>query len=351
MRTLSVIFDGTDQCSPHEVATLRVAASRVAALLALDYDPSHALPGASDGSYCIPMSTLTRREADALGICGESQLWGGVVPHAFVATKLVSHRPWRSDAPLPRGWKELDGIERLTLPGCCVFSADDAWAAGTRLLRDGKVRLKQPFARGGNGQATVHDPPALARWLEDATDAALADGLVLERNLVKSTTYSIGSSSLPGHEIAYCGRQRTVMDRAGREVYGGSTLTVFRGPFAVLAGKGPAEAVAVALAYDALVRGTYGVLASRRNYDVIDGVDSQGNRHVGVLEQSWRFGGASMAEVIALEWLARHPEASSVVAETHESYDDAPLPEGAIAYGDGDADSPRKYARIVPHGR
>lgn len=350
MRRLSLIFDGTHQCSAHEVATLRFAATRIAALLGLEYDAALASPGINGGSYCIPMSTLTRREADALGIQDESQLWGGVVPHDFVATKLVSHRPWRADASLPTGWQELDGIERLTLPGCCVFTADDAWAAGTQLLREGEVRLKQPFARGGNGQAIVRDPSALARWLE-AVDGSLEEGLVLERNLVRSSTWSIGSASLPGHEIAYCGQQRTVVDRAGRQGYGGSTLTVFRGPFSVLAGKAPADAVAVALAYDALVRGSYGVLASRRNYDVIIGVDSRGRRHVGVLEQSWRFGGASMAEVIALEWLARHPDRPSVVAETRESYDDAPLPAEAILYGDGDAGSPRKYARIVPDGR
>ena len=40
--------------------------------------------------------------------------------------------------------------------------------------------------------------------------------------------------------------------------------------------------------------------ASRRNYDVVAGLDARGQRRCGVLEQSWRVGGASPAELVAL---------------------------------------------------
>ena len=48
-----------------------------------------------------------------------------------------------------------------------------------------------------------------------------------------------------------------------------------------------------------------GFFASRRNYDVAQGVDAAGRRRSGVLEQSWRLGGASGAEIAALEAFGR----------------------------------------------
>lgn len=173
---------------------------------------------------------------------------------------------------------------------------------------------------------------------------------------MQSTTYSVGSSSLPGHDIAYYGEQRNVADPSGARAYGGSVLTIFRGPFSTLhsagAGCDAARAIHAAAAYDRIVREAYGVFASRRNYDVIVGIDSRGERQIGVLEQSWRFGGASMAEVLALEWLHAHPAAACVKAETVECYGTESLPQDAVLYWRGDAvtESPCKYARIVPDG-
>ena len=40
-----------------------------------------------------------------------------------------------------------------------------------------------------------------------------------------------------------------------------------------------------------------GLFASRCNYDVVTGADGVGKHHSGVLEQSWRAGGASGAEI------------------------------------------------------
>ena len=53
-----------------------------------------------------------------------------------------------------------------------------------------------------------------------------------------------------------------------------------------------------------------GMLASRSNYDVAEGRDATGRQCVGVLEQSWRLGGASGAEVAALEAPERRPRAA-----------------------------------------
>lgn len=353
LRNLAIVWSEADLCARHEIVTLRFAATRLAALLGLEYDNAQAGPGAGDATYYLPMFTLTREEATARGIVTQSQLWGGIVPHRFVATKLVSHPPWGKPDKVPEGWKDIPGLEEYTLPGYSVFTRNDAWQVGKSLLKGGGLRLKHPFAQGGDGQAVARDQRELSAWLDAATDALVSSGLVVERHLESSTTYSVGSSSLPGYDIAYWGEQHNVVDHSGAEVYGGSALTVFRGSFpsAPTAGGDIVRAIDAASAYDRLVRGAYGVVASRRNYDVIVGLDAHGDRHVGVLEQSWRFGGASMAEVFALEWFSRNPGRNSVAAETGESYDAEPLPEGAVLYCAGDAESPRKYARIIPHGR
>ena len=92
------------------------------------------------------------------------------------------------------------------------------------------------------------------------------------------------------------------------------------------------------------------VLASRCNYDVFVGHDREGRRHCGVLEQSWRFGGASMAELLAMERFARQPSLQWMVAETVETYDGRPPPPDAVPVWPGDGESPCKYARIVDDG-
>jgi hypothetical protein len=73
-------------------------------------------------------------------------------------------------------------------------------------------------------------------------------------------------------------------------------------------------------------------LASRRNYDVICGTDSTGTRKCGVLEQSWRIGGASGAEVAALEILRSNPRVTSVHASCVEAYGECSIPAHACTY-------------------
>lgn len=350
MHKLSLIFDGSAECEAHDVAALRFAASRLASFLQLAYDEAEASPGANIDSYCIPMSTLSLLQARTLGLTNESQFWGGMAPHAFVATKLISHPLWSSDAVRPEGWLPVDGVEALVLPGYSVFSREDAWASGRHLLQSGEVRIKLPFARGGNGQAVVRTTDALGCWLATLSEVSITTGLVLERNLVESVTCSVGSSSLPGHDIAYQGSQRTIKDPDGNTVYGGSSLRVRRGTLQMLSEAVSETTVSIAMAYDRLLRGRYAVLASRRNYDVIIGVDSNGNKHTGVLEQSWRFGGASMAELLAFEWLQQNPQCTEVDAETVESYEGLPAPSTAVVYADGGSGSPQKYARVLPGG-
>ena len=55
--------------------------------------------------YLVPSDTLVGLEAArALGVNGEQDLFGGVVPHAFVATKVITHPLVTERAQSPAGW-------------------------------------------------------------------------------------------------------------------------------------------------------------------------------------------------------------------------------------------------------
>ena len=54
-----------------------------------------------------------------------------------------------------------------------------------------------------------------------------------------------------------------------------------------------------------------------------------------MLEQSWRLGGASAAEIVALEAFSRDPALDAVRASTHEVHGECDLPSGAIVQFEG----------------
>jgi hypothetical protein len=109
------------------------------------------------------------------------------------------------------------------------------------------------------------------------------------------TTYSVGQVRVDDLVATYCGTQSLTRNNHGDSVYGGSTLLVARGDFDALLTLDLApfarRAIAQARVYDeAALRCFPGLFASRRNYDVANGIDAHGRQCSGVLEQSWRVG-------------------------------------------------------------
>ncbi|MFT2633356.1 DUF3182 family protein, partial [Escherichia coli] len=82
--------------------------------------------------------------------------------------------------------------------------------------------------------------------------------------------------------------------------------------------------------HQAVREGFPGFFASRVNYDVAQGRNAAGHWRSGVLEQSWRVGGATGAEIAALEIFRRAPERRAVRASTFEVYGAAMVPPQAI---------------------
>lgn len=359
-RTVFTLRASAQPCDRHERASQAWVARKLASLCGWDYGGDHEAPSApARHSYFVPDETLDARQAGRLGIRDEDDLFGGVVPHGFVASKVITHGVPTAASPVPGGWNHgLAGrLGDAVLPGFTVFALDALEPAGQQLLAlGGMVRVKEAQARGGNGQHLAEDADALHRIaLALDPDALRLHGVVLELHLEQATTCSIGELRVAGRQLAYLGRQHQVDDRNGRQVYGGSSLRVLAGGLEALdaLARTPAEQAALRQArrYDAAVAAAYpGLFASRRNYDVVAGFDAQGRWRCGVLEQSWRIGGASPAELVALAAILR-PDAPPVLnVSCHESHDPGHVapPDAEVHFHDPQAAHGPviKYARV-----
>lgn len=160
------------------------------------------------------------------------------------------------------------------------------------------MRLKPPSGIGGQGQRVVtHTDQLAALYASPAERERLAsEGLVLEEDLTAVVTRSVGQVWLDGIRMSYVGVQRSTRDNHGAPVYGGSELWCVRGGFDALdqldTDANARLAIRQARTYhEAALRCFAGIILSRANYDVAQGIDAQGHWRSGVLEQSWRAGG------------------------------------------------------------
>lgn len=300
-------------------------------------------PGARyDGPpYFVPSDTLTSADAAKLRIDNAHDLFGGVVPTAFAATKTITHPLVDAAAAAPDGWSAAFArlVENSVLPGFSAFSTEDALRAGRNLLARGAVRVKLATGVAGLGQWLAHDMAELEAVIAGIDSNEITrSGVVVEQNLADVATKSVGHIEAAGLEVSYCGEQRLTRNNSGAEVYGGSKLTFVRGDYdALLSLALPSDmqlAIAQARVYDDAADACFhGFFASRRNYDIAQGADSRGHGRSGVLEPSWRLGGASGAEIAALEAFRAEPSLRAVDATSVEVYGESPpVPEGAAVY-------------------
>lgn len=358
-RVVTLANAGSPGLRGHEAAAREAMARKLADLLGYEFAGEHEPAKMRAGHvYFVPQDTLLREPALRLGIRDAADLYGGVVPNAFVATKAITH-PAPAGARVPARWPhELAArLHNIVLQGFSVFDADDARRAARSLLPCGRVRIKPAQLLGGAGQRVVATESEL-----DTAIAALdvrelhEHGVVVEQNVESARTYSIGEVRAAGLHIAYYGTQHAVVNHHGHEVYGGSDLLVVRGRLANLLDLDLAPTLNLAvwqtLAYDRAIAIAFPqFFASRRNYDVLQGSDEDGRLVSGVLEQSWRFGGASPAEIAALAALKGDRLLRCVRASTREIYAPQPLPANADVYFDGvDANAGRlvKYSVVEP---
>ncbi|HEY2992087.1 MAG TPA: DUF3182 family protein [Methylomirabilota bacterium] len=312
----------------HEACTLTHVARRLADLLGCPFAGRHDRRRRYPGKlFVFAVDPLLPPVARALGVTSAADLFGSVVPHPLVGTKAITHGLVHARAARPPGWPSAFAarVREAVLPGYTVFSARDARTAITRLLRGGAVRAKDPRGAASRGQTVIDHPRDLDKLLESWDREALArHGLVLERNLARVRCLSVGQVSAAGLVVSYHGVQRETLGNDERPTYGGSELVCVRGGWDALErldlSPEVRHAVAQARIYDAATEVFPGFIASRRNYDVGQGADADGRAYAGVFEASWRPGGASGAEVAALQAFAADPAAERVDVATVERH-------------------------------
>jgi hypothetical protein len=323
----------------HDRASRTWVAERIAVLqgssYAGEFDPDRRYEASL---YFVPVDTLTAKAANGLGIRSAQDLFGGVVPDAFVATKAIAHPLVSIEALAPAGWSH-DFALRLqdaVLFGYSAYSLGDALIAAERVLERGLARVKIPHGIGGHGQFVLEQVSDAEALLEKIGPQAIAaDGIVVEQHLDEVETFSVGRVRVGEAEASYWGRQRLTRNLRNDEVYGGSDLTVVRGGYDGLLeldlSPEVSHAVLQARIYESAAAESFpGFFASRCNYDIAHGRGGDGAWRSGVLEPSWRIGGASPAEIAALERLCEEPALSSVNASTFEVYGDCEVPPGAL---------------------
>ncbi|MDT1062273.1 DUF3182 family protein [Paracoccus sp. CPCC 101403] len=327
-----VLTDGIDPAR-HADASLDAIGRRLARHLGLPVTNR----GTGNGDYAVPRTCLA---GPVLRPASPCHFLGGWVQDALHATKAIVHPLVGNPACVPAQWP--GGLSRdlamATLPGFTVFSAEDALAAGRQLLqRLPRLRVKQVPAEGGQGQAVAHDLSQLSAVLDGWGDH-VPSGLVIEEDIAGIRTFSVGQTEVPGQTVAYVGVQSTTPNSRGEAAYGGSTLLFIRGTLHDLAAARlpwlSRMIVARAAAFDQAADRHLGLMASRRNYDVALGRDSTGVARVAVLEQSWCVGGATPAELLALEEFAAAPQSETVITSTIERYgpDLAPPPDAFVLF-------------------
>jgi len=352
-----VLLDTREHTTEHEHAVhLRIGHYLADLLGTTMLDPQDS-PPRDAACYYLPTSTLIDpARYEPLGITDENDLFGGLVSHPYMATKAISH-PLLAQARFPPGWTDdfaLQASDAL-LRGYTVFSKADARRAAQLLLRDGSVRIKPVLACAGRGQQVIHQTAELDPLLDEMDDATLGLwGLVLEENLTQVETFSVGQARVAGLMCSYFGIQQLTRDHQGEQVYGGSDLVVVRGDYQALL-QLPLDdhlrlAINQAMIYERAAEQSFaGFIASRRNYDIARGLDDKGHLRSGVLEQSWRMGGASSAEILALQAFADDPQLARVRASSHEVFGEPDLPEDATLFyqgQDSELGQLSKYARI-----
>ena len=148
-------------------------------------------------TYFVPSDTLTSEAAARAGIRHEHDLFGGVVPHPFVATKTITHP--LVDARVARRRRLVAGVSaprrrRRAARLSARLRREDA-PAGRPQAAETRCGPRQAGRRNRRlGQSVVgpHGGARRVRWTRSIPTSWRRSGVVVEQNLDDVTTYSVG---------------------------------------------------------------------------------------------------------------------------------------------------------------
>lgn len=275
-------------------------------------------------SYYVPFAAVHVDLAQAKGITGLGSVYGGVVRHHEHADKAILHslpvksteRPsWYSSSFARR-------IQDVVLPGFTAFTSEDVKNGYDLMRHDGfAVRLKDPASTGGLGQHLVDDYADLREALVSYDNRLHKTGIILEADLFRPVTVTIGYVDLAGETYTWYGRPYDV-EHDGMMRFGGNELTVVRGGLSVLRGHADNSESLLAIEQAKRVFDAYSLLGtsiSRATLDIVQGMSSNGSFMSGVTDPSLRPSASSAAEIRAIEALAANPD--TIMAKTKLTYD------------------------------
>lgn len=292
-----------------------------------------------DSNYFLPYSPYTPLDQERRGIEREDEFYGAVLHHPLVGDKVTLH-PLIGRAPrqFERSVAENLAAVNAVLPGYSIFTQGDAIRAFTLLKEQGHdVRLKDPTQSDYNGQYRVEDEVDLRKSVAAVQQSMRARGidlhergLVLEANLSgQITTTSVGSLLLGGEQYSFIADQKCTSNN-GAEVFGGSRMRVVRGgPNNLLrATHRPNEILTIQQAVAAHgIYEKYERLESRFSFDILQGADPNGQLMSGVIDTTFRSGGLTAGEVLAIKAFHTNPCPELVTVDINLEYspvDDTP---------------------------
>jgi uncharacterized protein DUF3182 len=287
-----------------------------------------------DGLYHVMARTVTKVVAKKLGILKPSDFYGGAVDHLQQTEKSVLHPGVEGYHPRYFSPEFARLVKDSVLPGFSVFGKENALEGFEKLKRMGGVRLKLLPNSDGHGQFKVSSMGGLKRVLAKIDEAQLAEfGAVLEPDLFEAETVSVGEIVIGGGDYSFLAFQKDDIDPGDRRNrYMGADLITVRGPMTELLKLDQARSAAIQVRQAIAFHGAYSYfnpVLSRVSYDVLSGVDSNGEAHSGVTDITARLGGSCPAVMLGVRALDNDPKIQAVRAEVDLDYEPREIEPGS----------------------
>lgn len=315
-------------------------AEKIARYQGFSYNPEPLMKFPHNKTYIVPGITLSGHDRGKFLIRTVEDFYGGMTPEMSYVGKAVLH-PAIGDT-YPSFYDEqiyLMALKAqeigLVLPGVTIFSAKDAINYYDDNLRHHKpfsYRLKTTNDSDGEGQAALENKEHLAYLLTHHSESSISkDGLVIEQNVTgPKKTISVGTFFLGRDKYSFVADQKNGRGPDGRDIYlGAQNVHVVRGGFDELHDIVSRQFSPVGLhattvektaAFDLLYRSTTPILASRLSYDMLIGIDQNGNPLEGITDITARLGGTCPALMLAALNLQKNQSHQAVVAEVNLNY-------------------------------
>jgi hypothetical protein len=320
-----------------------------------------------DDAFWFLHGPIPPEEAAQLEITGRN-FFGGITD-LLHAQKSVFHTPVPGAETIPDNFPssfvEYLDKNKVLLPGYTAFSAHDAHTACDLLAARGYVpRFKDPLMSASKGQYRLESHDQLVALLEAKDEAALAQcGVVIEANMIGKADGEL--DSLSGGWVEIDGRTNTSVGfmTFAENITPFSIISsdrfVIRGddprPFLGLVDEryhGEAELLSVFRDANLLIPE---LRATRRNYNFIQGSfersdGTPGETALKASEPTFRPGGATGAELLARDYLDKHPESDVVHVKCEIHYGDRSeikIPEDAIMIHEGGYEGPGRYDKHI----